>query len=75
METTPLGPDRIPLKIERGLDGPEFSLLCTGVFPREMEDRWFVFYQEPWLYIFRSWTGLGIYEVRFETAGPPAARE
>lgn len=31
-----------------------------------MEDKWFAFYEEPWLYLHRSWTGFGIYQVRFE---------
>jgi hypothetical protein len=31
-----------------------------------MEDRWFAFYEEPWLYLHRSWTGFGVYQVRFE---------
>ena len=34
-----------------------------------MEDKWFIFYEEPWLYLHRSWTGAGIYGVRFQSDG------
>lgn len=33
-----------------------------------MEDKWFIFYEEPWLYFHRSWTGVGIYGVEFEVS-------
>jgi hypothetical protein len=34
-----------------------------------MEDRWFIYYEEPWLFIHRSWTGHCIFHVRFEQVG------
>jgi hypothetical protein len=35
-----------------------------------MEDKWFIYYEEPRLFVHRSWTGYCIFEVRFEpTAG------
>lgn len=44
----------------------DFDCITAGVIPRKMEDRWFVFYEEPWLYVHRSWTGYCIYKIRFE---------
>ena len=44
----------------------DFDYIAAGVIPREMEDKWFVFYEEPWLYVHRSWTGYCIFKVRFE---------
>jgi hypothetical protein len=44
----------------------DFDYIIAGVIPREMEDKWFVFYEEPWLYVHRSWTGYCIFRVRFE---------
>jgi hypothetical protein len=43
----------------------DFELIKRGSIPEEMEDKWFVFYEEPWLYFHRSWTGAGIYGVQF----------
>jgi hypothetical protein len=31
----------------------------AGFVPREMEDKWFVFSEEPWLFVHRSCTGIG----------------
>jgi hypothetical protein len=36
-----------------------------GVVPREMEDKWFVYWKDDCLYFHRSWTGFCIYIVRF----------
>jgi hypothetical protein len=44
----------------------EFNLISAGLIPVEMEDRWFIYYEAPWLYLNRSWTGFCIYMVRFE---------
>jgi hypothetical protein len=37
-----------------------------GVIPDQMEDKWFVFFENNWLYFHRSWTGACIFKVRFE---------
>lgn len=44
----------------------EFDVIAAGLIPIEMEDRWFIYYESPWLYLHRSWTGICIYKVRFE---------
>lgn len=37
--------------------------LKQGHIPEEMEDKWFLYYQDNQLYIHRSWTGICIYIV------------
>ena len=37
-----------------------------------MEDKWFIFFDEPYLFLHRSWTGQPVYRVEFET-GPQGA--
>lgn len=37
-----------------------------GHIPEEMEDKWFVFFEQDWLYFHRSWTGICIYALRLE---------
>lgn len=46
----------------------EFSQIAAGRIPEEMEDKWFIFFEEPWLYLHRSWTGFSVFKVRFESA-------
>jgi hypothetical protein len=44
----------------------EFAHISAGLVPQEMGDKWFIYYEEPWLYLHRSWTGYCIYRIRFE---------
>jgi len=34
-----------------------------GLVPQSMEDKWFVYYEEPHLFIHRSWTGQPVYRL------------
>ncbi|AVH66799.1 MULTISPECIES: hypothetical protein [unclassified Nostoc] len=47
----------------------EFDRITAGVIPEQMEDKWFIFYEAPWVYLHRSWTGFCIFKVRFEVVG------
>lgn len=31
-----------------------------GPIPQQTEDKWFIFYENDWLYFHDSWTGFGI---------------
>ncbi len=42
----------------------QFSKLTKGLIPQEMEDKWFIYYENEWLYFHRSWTGFGIYKAK-----------
>ena len=44
----------------------QLFLMRRGVVPREMEDKWFVYWKDDCLHFHRSWTGFCIYIVRFE---------
>jgi ADP-ribosylglycohydrolase len=40
----------------------QFAKLTKGLIPEEMEDKWFIFYENDYLYFHRSWTGFGMYK-------------
>jgi hypothetical protein len=42
----------------------ELAKLQEGFIPESMDDRWFVFMEDDWVYFHRSWTGSCIYQVR-----------
>lgn len=42
----------------------QFSKLTMGLIPQEMEDKWFIYYEDEWLYFHRSWTGNGMYKAK-----------
>jgi hypothetical protein len=62
----PLPPEKETLKIELKYNLNEFEKIKNGFIPIEMEDKWFIFYENDILYFHRSWTGYCIYEVHFE---------
>jgi hypothetical protein len=59
-------PDRsVVLQVEHIFSADEMAGIQRGFIPREMEDKWFIFYEDGWLFCHRSWTGNCIYQARF----------
>ena len=56
-KTLPLPEARVAVDFTASCTKEEFQRIRRGLIPREMEDKWFIFYEEPWLYLHRSWTG------------------
>ena len=44
----------------------EAETLLQGIIPKEMEDKWFVYFDDGWLYLHRSWTGHLIYWLKLD---------
>jgi len=65
-KNTPLPAQRKTITVDRTYSPEEFRRIQEGHIPHQMEDKWFSFYEEPWLYLHRSWTGYCVYQVRFE---------
>lgn len=63
---TPMPLKRESLKMALSLSFLEFERIKVGFIPQRMEDRWFIFFEEGWLYFHRSWTGFCNYQLRFE---------
>ena len=63
-KTEPMPDARASISYGRVFDAAEHTRLTRGIVPEEMEDKWFVFYDAPWLWFHRSWTGFGIYAVK-----------
>lgn len=68
-KTTPMSSSRVELPINLSLTLDEFERVKRGNIPEEMEDKWFVFHEDGWVYFHRSWTGYCIYQLRFELEG------
>ena len=66
--TTALPAARAQISFARSYTAEEFRQIRKGLLPQQMEDHWFAYYEEPWLYFHRSWTGFCIYQLRFETS-------
>ncbi|QEI08906.1 NUDIX domain-containing protein [Pigmentiphaga aceris] len=55
----------IPRNIGHEFDETDMADIRCGLLPKEMEDKWFVYYEDGVLYLHRSWTGNCIYRVNF----------
>jgi len=66
LKTTPLPAARASLAFDRAYSFAEFAGIQVGLVPQQMEDKWFIFFEDPWLYLHRSWTGYCEFQVRFE---------
>ncbi len=65
----PMPEKRARLPYARAFDAEEHARVVRGLVPAEMEDKWFVFYEAPWLWFHRSWTGIAIYGVKLRPEG------
>ncbi|HEX6903929.1 MAG TPA: hypothetical protein VF789_29730 [Thermoanaerobaculia bacterium] len=65
-KTLPIPEARAELRFSQTYDLADFERIKRGLIPEAMEDKWFIFFEEPWLYLHRSWTGACIYGVRFQ---------
>ncbi len=66
--------EKLPLKrtvipLDRTFSSWEMSAIRRGVVPREMEEKWFIYWKNEKLFFHRSWTGFCIYVVHFVADG------
>ena len=66
-KTLPASEPFVSLPLEGFFSDAQFARIRHGLIPKEMEDKWFVYFDEPWLLLHRSWTGQLVYRVRFES--------
>ena len=55
----------IPHEIGRAFNDADMASLRCGLLPAEMEEKWFVYFEDGVLHLHRSWTGNFIYRVKF----------
>jgi hypothetical protein len=63
--TEPLPQTRTLIKLDRAFSNAEISHLRCGFLPVEMEDKWFIYWQDDTLFFHRSWTGFCVYVAHF----------
>ena len=56
---------RATITLDRVYSEKEMELIRQGVVPEEMEDKWFIFWQDDALHFHRSWNGHCLFIVRF----------
>ncbi|WP_312669048.1 NUDIX hydrolase [Stutzerimonas nitrititolerans] len=56
---------RVTVPLETRYSLQEMATIVRGFVPTEMEEKWFIFYEDGVLHCHRSWTGICIFRVHF----------
>lgn len=62
----PLPNSRARFALARRFDAAEYARLAYGMIPRQMEDKWFIYWAGDSLHFHRSWTGVCVFVVRLD---------
>jgi hypothetical protein len=65
-KTLPPPSQREALEFTATFNDAETEMLVLGLVPQDMEDKWFIYFEGPWLLFHRSWTGACIYGLHLE---------
>ena len=68
-KTEPLPPRRTNIPLDRSFKPHEMERIHQGLVPAQMEDKWFIFWEDNTLFFHRSWTGFCIFIVHFISEG------
>jgi 8-oxo-dGTP diphosphatase len=60
-KTEPLPSKHAILTVDCSFTESEMEKVRMGLIPREMENKWFIFFEDDILYMHRSWTGFCMY--------------
>ena len=66
-KTTPMPDENTTFELKRSFTNEQMEALMKGNIPRQMEDKWFWYYEDGKLYAHRSWTGICVYIIEFNT--------
>jgi len=61
----PFPKDYTTLEYQKSYSLEEYDKLRYGCVPAQMEDKWFIYFEDNKLYFHRSWTGICVYIVEF----------
>ena len=67
-KTSPMPEARTTIPLGLLFNPKQVEIIKCGFLPREMEDKWFVFWKDGELFFHRSWTGICLFVVRFACA-------
>jgi hypothetical protein len=57
------------VSLNRRFTPDEMKRIKRGLIPEQMEDKWFIFFDQDMLHFHRSWTGFCIYKAYFQKDG------
>ena len=57
------------LDYRRKFPSEDMAQICQELLPQQMEDKWFIYFEDGMLNFHRRWTGIHICKIFFEQAG------
>ena len=68
-KTMPIPVEKADLGYQKVFRAVDAKKIMSGYKPEDMDDRWFIYCEDSWVYFVRSWTGHHIFG--FELAASP----
>lgn len=68
-EHGPLPKKHVVIPFDLHFTESEMTRIKRGLVPEQMEDKWFIFYEDDVAYFHRSWTGYCVYQAFFRSNG------
>lgn len=65
-KTKPMPKMHRVITLDLSFSAEEFQALQKGIIPRQMEDKWFIYFEDNNIYCHRSWTGFCAYIGKFK---------
>ena len=65
-KTEPMPREHITVTFQHEFSLDDYEKLQYGFIPKQMEDKWFIYFEDNKIYCYRSWTGFCVYIVEFE---------
>lgn len=64
-QTEPFPARHVTIPLDLRFSQGEMHKIKRGLIPKQMEDKWFIYWEDDTLFFHRSWTGYCVYVVRF----------
>ena len=62
----PMPETKVQIQVGQTFTDEEYQRMQRGVIPRDMDDKWFIYFEDGWFFFHRSWTGFCVYQVRLQ---------
>jgi len=63
-KTMPIPVEKVDLGYQKVFLAADAKKIMSGYNPESMYDKWFIYYEDSWVYFVRSWTGYHIFEFK-----------
>lgn len=63
-KTRPMPEARKELELDGTFTREEYLTISQGFIPQQQEDKWFIYLEDEWLHVHRSWTGTCVFQLQ-----------